>query len=207
MRTALISDIHGNFEGLQVALEDLVSRQVDRIICLGDLVDGGEENDAVVEYVRANKIVTVRGNHDEIPSCSVQKEHQNWLNGLPEIRVENDVIFTHISPRPNRNKVSDRLEAWNVFDEVSFRLCFIGHNHFPVLFGEQSEDFGEAFSYCVDSEQHYLEPSDRYIICFGAIGYPRGGGQFIRYGIFDEDNNTIEFVKLEGPLLPYGLCF
>ncbi|MBV9849767.1 MAG: metallophosphoesterase [Armatimonadetes bacterium] len=35
----------------------------DRLICLGDLVDGGEE-DGIVRYIRDHAIPTVRGNHE-----------------------------------------------------------------------------------------------------------------------------------------------
>ncbi len=59
----------------------------------------------------------------------------------------------------------------------------------------------------MDCGSYDLNPRDRYIICFGAIGYPRGGGKFIRYGIFDSDENRVEFIKLKGTLLPYGLCY
>jgi predicted phosphodiesterase len=65
MKTAIVSDIHGNWDGFNTVLEDIKSRQVDRIICLGDVVDGGEENDAVVNWLKGNNITTVRGNHDE----------------------------------------------------------------------------------------------------------------------------------------------
>ena len=41
MRTALISDIHGNLEALEKVLEDIDRRGVDEIICLGDIVGYG----------------------------------------------------------------------------------------------------------------------------------------------------------------------
>ena len=206
MRTAVISDIHGNWDGLQVALIDIESRNIDRIICLGDLVEGGEHDDAVVEFVKSNNITTVQGNLDEINDCKLKPDNQNWLHQLPDIIFENDVIFTHISPRLKIKNIDNNIEAWNVLSEVKFRLCFIGHNHFPALFGERHDAFGEACSYSVDYGQYHLDLTDRYIISFGAIGYPRGGGRFLRYGIFDSDKSVIEFIRLEGPLLPYGLC-
>ncbi|MAH67454.1 MAG: phosphoesterase, partial [Phycisphaerae bacterium] len=41
MRTALISDIHGNLDALQVVLADVDRRGVDEIVCLGDIVGYG----------------------------------------------------------------------------------------------------------------------------------------------------------------------
>ncbi len=43
-RTAIISDIHGNYDGLLAALEDIKKQNCDRILCLGDIVEGGEDN-------------------------------------------------------------------------------------------------------------------------------------------------------------------
>ena len=40
-RTASISDIHGNYDGLLAVLADIARLQCDRILCQGDLVDGG----------------------------------------------------------------------------------------------------------------------------------------------------------------------
>ena len=44
VRTALISDIHGNLEALRVVLDDIdAKRSVDRIICLGDILGYGPD--------------------------------------------------------------------------------------------------------------------------------------------------------------------
>jgi predicted phosphodiesterase len=206
MRTAVISDIHGNWAGLETILQDIQSRDVDRIICLGDLVEGGDDNDAVVEFIRDKNIAAVQGNHDETNDCHLKPDNQNWLSYLPQAIIEEDVIFTHISPRLVKRNVKDNIEAWNVFYETKYRLCFIGHIHFPALFGARYELFAEACSYSVDYGEFHLDETDRYIVSFGAIGYPRGGGKFLRYGIFDSAKNVVEFIRIEGSLLPYGLC-
>ena len=208
MRTAFISDIHGHWQGLEIVLRDIQTQQIDRIVCLGDMIDGGSQNNAVVDFIRAQQILSVQGNHDIVDDCELTVENQQWLKCLPQILVEDDVVYTHVSPHLKRQlSISNNIEAWNVFDDSNFRLCFIGHIHFPALFGEASEDFGEAHTYPVDCELHLLNPKDRYIISFGAVGYPRRGGKYIRYGIYDSVTSSVEFRRLEGELLPYGLCF
>ena len=37
-RIALISDIHGNLEALESILEDIKTKNIDEIICLGDTI-------------------------------------------------------------------------------------------------------------------------------------------------------------------------
>lgn len=41
----------------------------DKLIHVGDLVAKGDMNDEVMEYMAANRIVGVRGNHDQPVSC------------------------------------------------------------------------------------------------------------------------------------------
>ena len=41
MRIAIISDIHGNLEALKTTLQDIERRNVDKIICLGDIIAKG----------------------------------------------------------------------------------------------------------------------------------------------------------------------
>ena len=161
----------------------------------------------MVEFIRTNHIATVRGNHDEINDCHLKRDNQSWLDHLPEVLIEEDILFTHISPRIAKREITNNIEAWNVFDDTDYRLYFIGHIHFPAMFGAQYDLFGEACPYQVDFDEYYLDKTDRYIISFGAIGYPRSGGKFLRYGVFDSITNKVEFIKLEGPLLPYGLNF
>lgn len=62
MRVLVVSDIHGNLEALRAVAE--AEPDVDRVICLGDLVDYGPHPDATVAWVRARAFATVRGNHD-----------------------------------------------------------------------------------------------------------------------------------------------
>lgn len=40
-RFAIITDIHGNIEGLNAILKDIENKKIDEIICLGDTIDIG----------------------------------------------------------------------------------------------------------------------------------------------------------------------
>ena len=43
MRRALISDIHGNLEALEVVLDDIKAQGIAEIFCLGDIIGYGPE--------------------------------------------------------------------------------------------------------------------------------------------------------------------
>ena len=100
-RTAVISDIHGNHAGLVAALADIERQGCDHIVCLGDLVDGGPHNEAVIETLQQRGIPCVRGNHDEINDVELPPAMRGFLLGLPERIVEDDVLYIHTSPRKN----------------------------------------------------------------------------------------------------------
>ena len=64
MRTALISDIHGNLEALNTVLEDIDTRNVDEIICLGDILGYGPNPVECVDLIAERCSFSLMGNHD-----------------------------------------------------------------------------------------------------------------------------------------------
>jgi putative phosphoesterase len=74
---ALISDIHGNGVALDTVLADVTAREVDEIICLGDVAAGGPQPRQVLRRMRELGCRAVRGNADR------------WLlDGMPAGRSE-----------------------------------------------------------------------------------------------------------------------
>lgn len=78
-RTLVCGDIHGSLKGLQQALERCkYNSKEDKLIFLGDYVDGWSESAELIEYliqldkVSINDNIFIRGNHD--------KWCQEWLN-------------------------------------------------------------------------------------------------------------------------------
>lgn len=204
MRTALISDIHGNYDGLMAVLADAEQRQCDRVLCLGDLVDGGPQSAEVVRLVQELAIPTVQGNHDEYPNTSLPVEIENSLRELPEAIVEGSIIYTHTSPRVKKAKISDAVEAWNVFEEANFRRIFVGDVHVPLIFGEQSGEKVSAASYPIPYDTEFrFAADDRYVVCVGAVGYSRDGYHWLRYAVYDDVRDTVTFHAPEGPILTF----
>jgi len=61
---AVISDIHSNMEALKAVLEDIASRNVKQIICLGDVVGYGPEPKGCLDLIKDSTSTTLMGNHD-----------------------------------------------------------------------------------------------------------------------------------------------
>jgi len=204
MRTALISDIHGNYDGLQAVLKDIERQGCDRILCLGDLVDGGTQSVEVVRLFQQRAIPVVQGNHDEYPDAPLPPDVRNYLSDLPEAIVEGQTTYTHTSPRQRKTKIVDAIEAWNVFEETAYRRIFVGDLHAPLIFGQQCPDKVSAAFYPITYDAEFqFAPDDRYIVCVGAVGYSRDAYHWLRYAIFDSERDTVTFKAPEGPILRF----
>jgi diadenosine tetraphosphatase ApaH/serine/threonine PP2A family protein phosphatase len=64
VRTAVVSDIHGNAEALRNVLADIADRGIEKIVCLGDIVGYGPDPLECVDLVRQHCAWALMGNHD-----------------------------------------------------------------------------------------------------------------------------------------------
>jgi putative phosphoesterase len=64
MRTALISDLHGNIVALRAVLDHIRRSRVDRIVCLGDVATLGPAPKQVIETLAELGCSCILGNHD-----------------------------------------------------------------------------------------------------------------------------------------------
>ena len=65
MRIAVISDIHSNIYALDKVIEDIKSKNVDMVVCTGDLVGYGTCPNEVIHKMKEEKILTIMGNYDD----------------------------------------------------------------------------------------------------------------------------------------------
>lgn len=85
---AIITDIHGNMEGLNAILDDIKTKDVDDIFCLGDVINLGTNSKECIDKLLEFNIKTTLGNHelyllrgtDIEPSIEgEEKEHYKWV--------------------------------------------------------------------------------------------------------------------------------
>ena len=86
MRIAIISDIHGNLEALKAALIDIEKRNVNKIICLGDIIAKGVHGPECIDLIRKNCDVVIRGNCDR--HFSTKYEDISKFQGVELLRYQ-----------------------------------------------------------------------------------------------------------------------
>jgi protein phosphatase len=64
MKIAIISDIHANLEALKATIKDIEKRNVDKIICLGDIVSKGAHQRECLDIIKDKCDIVIRGNCD-----------------------------------------------------------------------------------------------------------------------------------------------
>lgn len=63
----VVGDIHGCFSLLEQKLKELnFNKETDRLFCVGDLIDRGEENKRVLEFLKYSWFHSITGNHEDM---------------------------------------------------------------------------------------------------------------------------------------------
>lgn len=109
---AIISDIHGNLEALQTALEDIDRRGIKTIYCLGDVVGYGASPRECLDLVIERCVVSLCGNHDQ----AVFYEPSNFNVG-----AERAAYWTRQMLEDETNKAK-RSKRWEVLGRLPMRF-------------------------------------------------------------------------------------
>lgn len=79
-RDLAVGDIHGNFTGLQAALDAAeFNPDIDRLFSVGDLVDRGDECRDALVWLDKPWFNSVRGNHDDYICRYDTCDWENWI--------------------------------------------------------------------------------------------------------------------------------
>jgi predicted phosphodiesterase len=129
---AILADIHANLEALTRVLEDMDSKGVRRIVCLGDILGYGPNPRECLKLLFSSE-VAILGNHeeavmfygedfnpkarealewtkDQLNSTAFERTENydlwNFLSTMQQVVEDGDVMYTHGSPRvPTREYV------------------------------------------------------------------------------------------------------
>ena len=191
MRTAIISDIHGNIEALTVVLKDIYEHKVDRIVCLGDIVGYGPNPNECVQLVQEHCMLTIMGNHDaaafnplmardfnqnaryaiEWTASVLTDETKQFLSSLPMMETLGDVTLVHATPYDPYlwYYISSLEDARFNFNFFKTKFCFIGHTHIPGLIMYNTLGNNIAIYKPLQFDYSSFE-QNRFIVNTGSVG-------------------------------------
>lgn len=143
-RIGIIGDIHAEAKLLAIALKYLQNQNLDRLLCVGDIVDGKGNSDRCCQLLQQYQVLTVRGNHDrwlleeemrdlseatQVTDISAQSYH--FLSSLPPTRtfstVAGSLLLCH--GIGDRDMVRLLPDDWGYALESNFELQDLIHSH------------------------------------------------------------------------------
>lgn len=154
MKILFISDIHSNYPAL-LSLEKYI-KEVDRIICLGDVVGYHCYVNEVVEFLIKHDVTCIQGNHDryvfeglekqtkaindsvrfgiEIAQKRLTQNSKKWLQSLPtsfSFKVDNQsILCCHGSPWDVTNGyIYADSDLFPKMADFAFDIIALGHTH------------------------------------------------------------------------------
>jgi putative phosphoesterase len=159
VRTALISDIHGNLVALEAVLADVERRGADGLICLGDVAATGPQPAECIRRLDETGCRVVQGNTDEWllepydeeeddPDSARILEIDAWcraqlgeaereiLHGYRPVVESDGLLCYHGSPRSNRDPILPATPAADLDAMLGAHRALVfagGHTHEQML--------------------------------------------------------------------------
>lgn len=146
MRTLVIGDIHGGLRALHQIFERAQITTKDRLIFLGDYVDGWSDSPAVLDFLiqlqATHACVFIRGNHDALLCEWLQESKDNlmWYRHGGESTVN---AYAQVAAHTKQKHVAFLQSLENYYLDEQNRLFVhagftnmngVAFEHFPKLF-------------------------------------------------------------------------
>jgi len=221
MRIALISDIHANAEALGAVLVRIAVEDVDRIVCLGDIVGYNTDVAACIALLRRAGALCIAGNHDRAAIDAIGTEgfsgpatraigwtrkrldpdSRAFLSGLPlKATVGDALVMVHGALHPDHGcelvRLDDDAKRTLSFDALAdhpsgARICAFGHTHRPGVW----ERCG-GVTRRLEGDSVPLRRNALYLVNPGTVGEPRGTDSRASFVILDSGSNRVAFHRV-----------
>ncbi len=214
MRIAYISDIHGNIYALESVEKDLKNEGVDKIVCLGDIVNLGAFPKECLDWVRENCSIVLKGEHDAVVSMSedivipnphairladwtysqLSEQDLDYLASL-SLDYEDEIqVLTHDEPSipGSMQYITSLRDAKDTMSCYPQQFCFYGHIHLPLIFAKTTEEL----KFIKNPEEYTIKENEKYLINPGSVGQPRDKDLRASYLIWDTEDNKFIFKRV-----------
>ena len=218
MRTALITDIHGNRESFAAVLADVAARGWERSALLGDIVGYGPDPewcvDRAIGLVAAGAIC-LQGNHDaaiarggEGMSLNARKAidwtrprlnavQRGFLAGLELTATLGEVLLCHASAEAPGEwiYVTSHITAVGAFRASAARVLVCGHVHVPALYAADRSGAVREQRVKIGVALPLIS-SRRWLAVVGSVGQPRDRNPAAGYAVYDDAVQELTFRRV-----------
>ncbi len=224
MPTALISDIHGNLDALEVVLADIDARGLDDIVCLGDIIGYGPNPCECLDLIMSRARWSLMGNHDfavlyeptsfntsaesaafwtrrqleQEPDDAKRRRRWEYLGNLSIREDEGGHVWVHASPRRPINEYifpDDVITAPTKINQIFERIERLCFVGHTHVPGVFTDEPDFYPLGDLDNLTYRLGRREKVIINPGSVGQPRDRDARAAYAILHDDR--VEFVRLE----------
>lgn len=190
-KIAVISDVHANIHGLDLFFEDISKYNIDKIICLGDLVTKYFYPKEVVDLIKDNCFIVVKGNCDDLvvkderyrfARSELGIDRLYYLDSLPSIKTYmfNNVNLTMFHSNKNdlesifnplfdNTKIINYKRIINDYNELFLgnkaQITLTGHTHQNYIALEDNNKIN-----IINKDEIIIDNTQRAIINVGSIG-------------------------------------
>jgi predicted phosphodiesterase len=215
VRYLILTDLHANWEALEAVTRETAGAY-DRILCCGDLVGYGADPNPVVEWVRENCFVVVRGNHDK---ASTGLEDLEWFNPIARAAAEwtmqqltpdnagyaralakgpltvDGFQLVHGSAQDEDEYVIAPGDAEMAFAYMEGRVEFFGHTHMQggFIWNHARIEILPRVPPRVRELRLTLDGDCGYMINPGSVGQPRDGDPRAAYVLYDGEAGIVTY--------------
>lgn len=217
MRYAVVSDVHGNLESLELALSLL--KPGDELACLGDMVGYGANPNECVRLLRDRAKHAVLGNHDlaalenfgteffndaaraaiEWTQTVLADDCRAWLNSLSyELRFPG-FLMVHGAPVNYFEYILDKRAAAKAFERTGAPLVFVGHTHI-AQYWVREPDGTIGHKHLQHGGELLLESGRRYIVDVGSVGQPRDLNPEASIVFYEPEQSRVEWMRYAYPI-------
>lgn len=206
MRIAVLGDIHGNLEALESVLAEIERLAPDRVVVIGDIVDGAPDSIACWRRIRDLGVPMLRGNHERyVFDFGTERASPEWsaphfapvrwavqqcdatvrneMAKLPiSLRLPEapELLFVHASSRNDHDSVfihTPETLLETFFEGCVEPLIIRGHNH---LAG-------------------FKPWKERMIVNLGSVGLPLDGHNAAQFALMEKGKKGWEVHHLAVP--------
>lgn len=146
MKVGIVSDVHCNLQGLELALDAM--GDVDELLCLGDSIFEYQFSNEVVARLQQRRAHIIQGNHEEMflsPAGARARERAGIDPGLLGFLAEQPhrrdlqlggkrLLLIHSTPwEPRGEYVHPHSPKLDRFGEVDADVVLYGHTHCQVV--------------------------------------------------------------------------